>query len=229
MNAQMLAHGILGLFAAASLVHLIGCWRENRKLEAATKPMLIVLLLIYYVLDAPSLLNWYLAGALFASWLGDVLLMPRGDGWFAAGGIAFIAAHALFVFVYAQQICFDRMPFASLIPAAMVYIGATAAVMKRIHADSPTWMRVPIALYLFCNTAMNLFAFSQLATRPCAGSIAAYAGAVLFFISDCTLFLARFERQEKRLRKPAFVIMFTYILGELLITEGMILLYVGTP
>ena len=218
----MLSCWILGLFIVVSIVHLIGCWNGYGKLSAATKPMLVLLLLFYYVSCDPVPLNWRMAGALFASWLGDVLLMPHGDGWFTAGGIAFVAAHAFFVLVYARQIRFDALPRAMLVTAAAAYIGAAAAVSLRIGHQAPGWMRVPILFYLLCNTAMNLFALAQWKACPGWGPAVAYIGAVLFFISDCVLFLAKFDPQRERFRKAGFVIMLTYILGEMLITLGMI-------
>ena len=52
----------------------------------------------------------------------------------------------------------------------------------------------------------------------------AYIGAVLFFVSDCSLFLVRYYKPRKIVYKDHFTVMLTYILGELLITQGIIML-----
>ena len=225
----MLSYGIQALFVLASLLHLAGCWQGRERLCTITKPMLILLLLGCYVSGDPRPPDLCLAGALLASWIGDVLLMPRGDGWFAAGGTAFMIAHVLFVLVYSQQLRTDMISAAVLLPAAAVYLAASAAVMCRIRRALSAWMRAPVLFYLLCNTVMNLFALTQLTAAPSTGSLATFVGAALFFISDCTLFLVRFDRRGARLFKPSFVIMLTYLLGEMLITLGMTLIYRGLP
>ena len=216
---------ILCLFAAVSLIHLYGCWAGSGRLNAMTKPALVLLLAFYVVARAGAVSPWWLVGALAASWLGDVLLMKNGDGWFVAGGIAFLIAHILFVTVYARQIRFGAVPAWPLCAAAAVYVAAMAAVIWRIRARAPGWMLVPIAVYLLCNTVMNLFALTQLLTRPGPGSWMAFAGAALFFVSDCVLFLARYDPLRHRLFKPSFLIMLTYISGEMMIALGMVTIY----
>ena len=50
----------------------------------------------------------------------------------------------------------------------------------------------------------------------------AFAGAVLFFISDCTLFLVRYHKNKNLIFKRHFTVMLTYLLGELLIVIGVL-------
>ena len=52
----------------------------------------------------------------------------------------------------------------------------------------------------------------------------AYAGAVLFFVSDCALFLVRYHKNKNLVYRRHFTVMLTYVLGELLITQGMLML-----
>jgi uncharacterized membrane protein YhhN len=55
------------------------------------------------------------------------------------------------------------------------------------------------------------------------GSLVAYAGAVLFFASDCTLFLVRYFRNPDVIFKKHFTVMLTYLAGEFLITLGILM------
>ncbi len=73
------------------------------------------------------------------------------------------------------------------------------------------------------NAAMNIFALMQLVSLPGAGAAAVYAGAVLFFVSDCSLFILCFGGKERR-NVLNFTVMLTYILGQFLISHGMILI-----
>ena len=77
----------LAALALCSAAHLYYSWVDNKRGRAATKPFLLILLVLYYVFSADRL-SFVLLGALVTSWLGDVLLIPRGHGWFAAGGIS---------------------------------------------------------------------------------------------------------------------------------------------
>jgi uncharacterized membrane protein YhhN len=56
------------------------------------------------------------------------------------------------------------------------------------------------------------------------GAAVAFAGAVLFFASDCTLFLVRYHDNENLVFRKHFTVMLTYLLAEFLITFGMILI-----
>ena len=78
--------------------------------------------------------------------------------------------------------------------------------------------------YLLCNTAMNVFACMQMITLGKAGAAVSFLGAVLFFISDCTLFLVRYYKKPEIVFRKHFTVMLTYLVGEFLITQGKIML-----
>ena len=99
-----------------------------------------------------------------------------------------------------------------------------ALVIKSIIAGIPKIMKIPMFGYLIGNSLMNIFALMQLISNPCAGSAVAYIGAVLFFVSDCSLFLVKYHKNRDLIFKRHFTVMLTYILGELLITQGIIML-----
>ena len=63
--------------------------KKNQKLRSITKPFLLLSLLGFYVFAARNVLLLIVL-ALFFSWLGDVLLIPKGVKWFTAGGISFM-------------------------------------------------------------------------------------------------------------------------------------------
>ena len=214
------AYLFLAVFTISAAVHLIGCWRGKPK-TAYTKPLLISSLALTYAFASPAP-SWVLIAALFLSWLGDVLLMPKGNQWFVAGGVSFLLSHVTFIFVYLPHIRWAAVPWAAVALAGAVYLCVSAAVMRAIWGDTPKAMRVPMFLYLAANSTMNVFAFMLLLSSPCAGTAMAYAGAVLFFASDCILFLSRYYKKADRIPKRGFLIMLTYIAGEALITFGML-------
>lgn len=213
----------LSLFVIVSVIHLIDSWRDNAKRRAYTKPFLLILLLLFYFFAAKEI-SWVLAAALLFSWLGDVLLIPKGTPWFIAGGIAFLVSHILFIFAYLPAIQWERAVWWILIPAALLYYGISVTVTLKLKGNIPVAMIVPMILYLLANSTMNLAALSQLMTLRNAGAAVAYAGAVFFFISDCTLYLVRYHTNKNLIFKKHFTVMLTYLLGECLITVGLLMI-----
>ena len=213
----------LGLFAVFSAIHLYYSWIHEPKWRARTKPFLLLFLLLYYVTTA-SPVHIVLVLALFTSWLGDVLLIPKGHKWFTMGGISFLISHILFIAVYVRRIHLPSAEWILVALAGLVYIGISVWVMNSVKANTPKSMVVPMSLYLFTNSAMNLFALLQLMSLKNTGAAVAFAGAVLFFASDCTLFLVRYHDNKNMVFRKHFTVMLTYLLAEFLITFGMILI-----
>ena len=206
-------------FAALGAVIIISCLHLFMKKGGnITKSLLLPSISVYYLLSVnePSAV---VLGALFFSWLGDVLLIKNGTGWFVAGGIGFMLSHFLFITAYIFETTFTGLPRAAVIAAAAVYIAVSAVIISLVRDTAPEKMAAPLFLYLFVNGCMNVFAFMRLLSNknlPCALT---FAGAVLFFISDCTLFMANFYKKKFN---SFFPVMFTYIAGEILITTGLI-------
>ena len=111
-----------------------------------------------------------------------------------------------------------------LIPAAILYYGISVRLTLTVKHNVPIAVLIPMIFYLIMNSTMNLFALAQLMSHPCAGSIVAYVGAVSFFISDCTLYLVRYHDNKELIFKKHFTVMLTYLLGEALITVGMLMI-----
>lgn len=210
------------VFLIVSAVHLAQSWREDPQ-RARTKPFLLLFLIAYYCFAATSF-QYVLIAALVASWLGDILLIPKGTKWFIAGGISFLISHILFIFVYVPAIRWETVNWWIVIPAAAVYAAVSVSVTLSIRKEIHKPMLAAMILYLLANSAMNLFALLQLMSCKNAGASLAYLGAVFFFASDCTLYLVRYHKKKDLIFKKHFTVMLTYLAGECLITLGMLLL-----
>ena len=75
--------------------------------------------------------------------------------------------------------------------------------------------------YLIVNGLMNCFAWFRALTMGGAAGIVTAVGALLFFISDSSLFFVRFHKDSRL--KTHFLVMLTYSLGEFLIVLGLIM------
>lgn len=217
-----MAYVFLALFLLSSGIHLVRSWQDLPKKRALTKPLLLLFLTAFYLCAAREV-SWVLVAALLTSWLGDVLLIPKGHGWFAAGGISFMMSHFLFITVYIPHVRFDAVPWLLIVPLGLFYYGIGFLIIRAVLPTTPKIMVAPMYIYLLCNGTMNLFALMMMLSTVTLGSTVAWIGAVLFFISDCTLFLVRYYPKKQLIFKRHFTVMLTYLAGEALITAGMLL------
>ena len=213
---------VLILYILCSGIHLYHSWKDISRKRAMTKPWLLLLLTLWYITSTRDI-SWILAAALLTSWLGDVLLIPKGHGWFTAGGISFLISHFLFIAVYAPSVAFGEVPWALVVPVALVYYGISIMIIRAVKPTTPKAMVAPMCFYLIANSTMNLFALMRLLTLKTPGSLVAWVGAVLFFVSDCTLFLVRYYPKKQLIFKKHFTVMLTYLAGEALITLGILM------
>ena len=207
------------VFLVSAAVHLYASYRKDSKLRNLTKPFILLSLLGWYVLAArrPDLL---IILALFFSWLGDVLLIPKGVKWFTAGGIAFMVSHAFFVAGYWPDVDFSKIPAVLIVFLAVFFAAAVAYIFSKLKPHLPKALFYPMLLYLLINGAMNCFAIFRCVSIPSAAAITTAIGAALFFISDTSLFFVRFKKDSRL--KTHFVVMLTYSIGELLIILGLL-------
>ena len=208
------------LFFLVTGIHLYASFRKDRKLRNITKPFILLLLLAWYLLSAEKA-SWTIILALLFSWLGDVLLIPKGNKWFTAGGIAFMISHFFFILSYAAITDFSKVPLWPKIVLPLLFFLCSSTVFYYLRPHLPKALFWPMLLYLLINGTMNCFAwFRSLSVTGKAGLITAL-GALLFYISDCSLFFVRFKKDSRM--KTHFWVMLTYSLGEFLIILGLLM------
>ena len=209
----------LAVFVVSTTVHLYASVRKDKKLRNWTKPFILLSLLAYYVMEARVPATAIILALVF-SWLGDVLLIPKGVKWFTVGGIAFMISHVFFIIGYCRDIVLSKIPAALVIILAVVFASTVIYIFSKLKPHLPKALFYPMFFYLLINGAMNCFAFFRCISLPSAATLTTAIGAVLFFISDASLFFVRFNK-EGRL-KTHFLVMLTYSLGELLIVLGLL-------
>ena len=209
----------LAVFLVSTAVHLYASLRKDTRLRNVTKPFILLSLLGFYVLAARSVSAAVVLALLF-SWLGDVLLIPKGIKWFTAGGIAFMISHAFFVAAYTKDVVFSRIPVFLIVLLAVFFAAAVAFIFSKLKPHLPKALFYPMFLYLLINGTMNCFAIFRCVSAPSAATLTTAIGAALFFVSDTALFFVRFKKDSRL--KTHFLVMLTYSIGELLIVLGLI-------
>lgn len=211
----------LAIFVIASVIHLYASKKSNKKLRAQTKPFLLLTLLGWYCCSVAEP-RMIVVAAILTSWLGDVLLIPKGTKWFTVGGISFMASHICFIVAYSAHVNFAVIPTWAIILCAAAYLTASMLVFKGLRTSLPKMLFVPMFFYLLVNGTMNCFALYQLLTVQNLATVITFIGAALFFVSDSALFYTRFKKDS--IFKTHFTVMLTYIIAEFLIVEGFVLL-----
>ena len=209
------------IFIVSGSVHLYASYKQDKRLRAYTKGFILLSLLGWYCCSVEKASPLVVA-ALLTSWLGDVLLIPKGKKWFTLGGISFMASHVCFVLIYKAHVSFAAVPAAVIVLAALCYAAAVWFVFRGLKEHLPKLLFYPMFLYLLINGTMNCFALFQLLSVPCFATAITFVGALLFFASDSMLFYVRFKKDTRF--KSHFPVMLTYIFAEFLIVLGIIML-----
>lgn len=208
------------VFVISTAIHLYASIKSNKPLRDKTKPFILLSLLGFYCFSVNKI-EMTVVLALIFSWLGDVLLIPKGIKWFTAGGIAFMISHFFFILSYNKTINFDVINPAIIVVLAIFFIVIVSFIFSKLKEHLPKPLFYPMYLYLLINGTMNCFAVFRFLTSMDLGGIITVIGAALFFVSDSALFFVRFKKNC--LLKTHFLVMLTYSIGEFLIVLGLIL------
>lgn len=218
------------IFVIFTAVHLYASYIKRDSLRAPTKPVILLAILGMYLEWAHSHgadPSAFVVFALVTSWLGDVFLIPKGIKWFTAGGISFGVSHILFILAYKESgIIFSAINPFVIVLISLVYAAAVVIIFKNLKRSLPKPLFYPMFFYLMANGAMNAFAWFRLLSGSCSflSGLVTGIGALMFFVSDCTLFFVRFDKNSPI--KNHFLVMLTYSVGEFLIVLGLMLLMI---
>lgn len=214
------------LFALVAAGNLLSHLLKSAEGALYTKPFLVPLLMVFLIVSIPkktTALNFTL-GALFFSWLGDLLLLFQGEGqhYFLMGLGSFLAAHIIYVFTYKnarwkearnQLLPTQRSRYISMLVLA-------GGGLLFVIWPSLGVFTVPVTFYTFVITWMTIAALNRFGYTSTESFGFVFGGAVLFMISDSILAVNMFLES---IWQGSFWIMLTYILAQFCITWGLYL------
>ncbi len=207
----------------AGLVHVTAIAVEGFGVDAAsavvgpTKLLLmpaVLLGLLWALPTVRSQIALWGSLALVFSWLGDALLSSPGGAGFLLGLGGFLCAHVCYLVLMIRCVMVRRLGW-----AASVYV-LWWLVFVALLAPFAGSLLVPIAVYGLVLGAMAAWATT-------ANRFVAW-GAVLFVVSDSILGLKMFV-PDFWFWQNSFVIMVTYIAGQILIAVGAVIHARTTP
>jgi len=211
---------------AAAVLDWVGVARKRTSFEYVGKPAVLMLLIVWLLSQAPSPLPFpatlFLIG-LFASLLGDILLMVPGNR-FLGGLTAFLVANLAYIAAFNSS---SLPPLVWGLPLAAIAAVTTAILLDRVHrglqSSGHGWVFPFIAFY---GIALGGMVWSAAATpfRPTWPSTAGWVvglGGVLFFVSDVTNMWNRFLQPVRGGRLTTHIL---YHIGQIALTSGMLLM-----
>lgn len=204
------------VFILVSVLDIIGISFKINALTYVFKPLIIVSLLSLYVLTVTVKNRFYLVALLF-SFLGDVLLLFSGEGFFILGLLSFLIAHSLFIVIvvgYIKKI--------AVIPIGLsiILFAIPFGLLIYILGDSLREMLIPVIIYGLTIATFGIVSHTYFNIDKSKKSMYMITGAVVFMISDSILAINKFYYPTLIFE---IMVMITYVLAQYLIFKSMVL------
>ncbi len=203
---------VISLSACVLISAAMAIWadaQERRRLFHVLKPLTMILIIATALMartPVPAYKTLILAGLLF-SLAGDIALMFP-EKWFTAGLVSFLVAHVFYI------LAFKPGPGHSISAGVFIPFIIFGLLMFRILSPSLGPMKFPVLVYIAAITAMAGLAAARFVNEGGTRPLFAFAGAVLFLVSDSVL---AYDRFAKKLSPAQVIILGTYFPAQLLI------------
>ncbi len=216
MNFQIL----LIIYFSALAVEIFANLSGSLQLQYFSKPSLMLILILYYAINSRKLdsAKHLIISALVFSWFGDVLLLldKQFKTLFIFGLIAFLVAHIFYIFYFWT---IRKINNIANLPNALIFVGIAAYTLALFGFVAPNVndLIVPVAIYALVISVMFAASLIAFDFKLHAFGKICLAGTFLFLISDSILAINRFVAP---FTLAPVLIMLTYAIAQLLITEG---------
>lgn len=217
---------LLGIVIFLMILEWVVVAKKWKRLRVITKPApMIAMILWFSLVGGWQVPLFYFGMGLVFSMLGDILLL-LSFRYFVFGLLAFSFAHFFYIVGFNVTLPEFGMAFWVLL-AGVLIIGITnfRPILNAMRKDRyQRRLITPVVFYGILISLMLFSAFLNIA-RPGWGlwdGLSSCLGAGLFYVSDSLLARERFIRSSKL---GPVLIMVTYLLGQLLITAGVLIHY----
>lgn len=207
---------VLVLFAACSAADLAAVFSGSRKAERLTKPLLMPLLLLFYLLSAqePEPL---IAAALGFGFLGDTFLLGSGD-FFLCGLVSFLFGHICYLTAFLRPLSLCALPPVFLLSAFVLCLLFSIAAGLHLFPFIERILRPAAALYMAALLSMSFSAFLRCASVVGYRFWLPFLGSLFFVASDTMLAYRSFRKKGGRFSRMAG--MAVYLLAQAMIVFG---------
>lgn len=206
-------------FLITFALHLYFTARASKLGRRFTKPFLMPLLLLLYLIEADVVSNWIVL-ALISGTLGDIfLLWPDDDRLFTAGLVSFMAGHICYAVAISQTVDFSgQIPWWFWL-AIIPYAAFGWYLVTKLDSDLGK-MKVPSIVYGLVIILMSLFSILRVCNFSGWGFWLPFTGSLLFVASDSLLAHNTFRA---KIDDADLYIMATYVLAQFFIVTGLLM------
>ncbi len=206
-------------FLVVLFANLVAVYLNSQILRFISKPLLMPVLSFYLIAQtkmARSNLKAWIMLALFFSWLGDVLLMFENNKsvFFLYGLLSFLIAQVFYIIFFhnirMKEYIRGNALFLLLV---VVYYGILISVLSPYLGN----MKLPVRIYGVVLSFMLMLAMHTILGKNKKAGLWMLLGAILFVTSDSLL---AFNKFLSPFNYAGIIIMLTYGLAQLFITEG---------
>jgi hypothetical protein len=206
------------LLVVALVVNVIAEASENNILRVYSKPFLIPLLIVYYLLMCTEL-NYFVVLALLFAFNGDLaLLFQYKNFWFRAGAVLFMVAHLFFIAAMTATMYLPGISLTNWLWPIVPAIVFSLLLYLPLHRSMEKFRIISIPYIII----VAVLLYSCLLRSSCFGGITFWfpvIGTLLFLVSD---FFIAYTRFKKDFKYAGVLIMVTYVVAEALWVLGMI-------
>ncbi len=159
---------------------------ENHKLRMLFKPLLMIVLAIWYKVSVPKANYWFITALFFSFW-GDVFLLFKE--YFIFGLASFLVMHLLYIGVisrFVQQKSVGKF-IKWLIPFLLYFSGVLYLIFDKLND-----LLVPVIIYGMVISAFGMISLVNYLQEKSKSNLWLFIGAVLFIISDSIIAINRF-------------------------------------
>ena len=213
-------YAILVTYLLIVTIHLYCCFHHHEDIRKFTKCLLMPFLALSYYLGCPKeKFSKVILFAILFGYLGDILLLI--EGLFLLGVVSFLVGHLLYIATFFAETGLKnyRKNLLVFLLVCVVYfyietevLGYFRPALVKFGLWGPLFVYTSILSALNISSALYAYCYRNIY------SILAYIGSIIFYVSDCILAKQLFFEYNKYYQ---ISIMFTYILGQSLISLGM--------
>ncbi|TFG21801.1 MAG: lysoplasmalogenase [Promethearchaeota archaeon] len=220
----MIEYIFLVIYIIVAVVDLFAVSKDSKKLEYIAKPLLMPILALYFIFGTfKSGIDWLIVLAILSGCSGDIFLMLENEEkWFMYGMVGFLIGHIFYIIAFllsvGENIIYFPLWGLILILPVILILFLTFPKYKNYMGD----LRIPVYVYIIAILFMHFSSILRLGAFDifCPCFFLVYIGSLLFITSDSMIAIDTFKED---MEIPHFYMMLTYILGQFLIVQGILM------
>ena len=223
----MIEYIFLVIFFVVAIIEIFGEFKDNTKIIYIIKPILMPLLILFYifgVIEAAPIaqVDWLIVVALIGGMGGDIFLMLKNeDKWFLPGMGAFLINQIFYTISFFLSItdytALNLWGLLLIVPALLILAFTVPRFIKKTGR-----LKIPVLIYMAAILLMHISALLRIADSRLQGLpyVLIYIGSLSFIFSDASIATNKWAGEFKNAR---LIILTTYILAQFYIVLGALL------